>query len=84
MPVSRVTVRVDVSRPEPASLPAPSANVTAPPVTYGADAPVSANDWPVGAFESAAIVIESEPLFPALSAAVTVCAPGALAPDVHT
>ena len=83
VPVSRVTVRVEVSRPEPASAPSPSEKVRELDAKYGADAPVSVIVWPVGAPESTAIVIPSELALPALSVAVTVCAPGPFAPDVH-
>ena len=84
-PVSRETLRVDVSRPAPpaGSLPSPSENVTDAALYYGAFAPVSALVWPLGAVESAASVIVAIPSMLAPLVAVIERAPGAVAPELQ-
>ena len=70
---SRVTVRDDVSTPEPLpSLPSPSENVTAPP-KYGAVAPVSVIVSPVGADESGVSANGALDVAPAPFVATTSC-----------
>jgi hypothetical protein len=84
-PVSRVTVRVGVSSPEPPVLSVPSAvaNVTCGLVKYGADAPVSVIVCPDGAVPSAFSAMPSDAVFPALSVATMLWAPGSSAPAVQ-
>ncbi len=80
-PVSRVTVRLDASRPEPApSFPFVSVKVTEAVLKYGAVGPVSVIACPLGALVSSVSVIVSVAGLEALSVALMVRAPGSAAP----
>ena len=74
----RSTTPLELSTPDPASVPLSSVTPTEA-VVYQGPA-VSAADWPVGAVESAEIVSESLALVPPPLKAVTFFAPGPAAP----
>ena len=79
VPVSRVSVADERSRPAPPSEPLPRLKVTEPPLKYGASGPVSVIVCPLGPVVSSVIVIVSFALLPALSVAVMIRPPGLVA-----
>ena len=79
--LSRSTVSVAVSSPEPASVPQSTVSGTDR-VEYQGP-PASSTLWPAGGASSAVMVSASVAVRPALFVAVTAAEPGSAAPDVH-